>query len=478
MKKENEYLKNTIILLIGKFSSQIIAFILLPIYTYKFNTDDYGYVDLLQTYISLLTPIIILQLDSAIFRFLIDVRKDIQKQKNIISSSIVCITMIMIFLCLIFMVLCFFINIKYRILMFANIIVLMYHTIFLSILRGNGKNKDYSIASIITAFFTLISNLFFILLFKLGAESILISSIIGTVLASIYIIIKEKMWLFVKIKFVDKQLIKEMIKYSIPMIPNVLSWWIVGLSDRTMISLLVGLGANGIYTVSCKFSNLLNSIFSIFSMSWQETTSIHINDKDANIFFTKMIGEIYSFFVFLSCIIMGLLTIFFDILIGDNYQEAYIYIPILLVGNIFNVIVGLLGGIYVAKKMTKKVAMTTVASAIINILINIIFIKKFELYAATFSTLIAYLIMLFYRYFDVRKIINIRLNIKRNLYIIILCIINIIVYYYRNILLSSIIILLTVLSYIVKNRIYLKSLISDIILKINMKKLQNKKSTS
>ena len=140
MKKENEYLKNTIILLIGKFSSQIIAFILLPIYTYKFNTDDYGYVDLLQTYISLLTPIIILQLDSAIFRFLIDVRKDIQKQKNIISSSIVCITMIMIFLCLIFMVLCFFINIKYRILMFANIIVLMYHTIFLSILRGNGKN--------------------------------------------------------------------------------------------------------------------------------------------------------------------------------------------------------------------------------------------------------------------------------------------------------------------------------------------------
>ena len=71
MSKNSELAKNTFIIFIGKFCTQFISFLLIPIYTNLLPTTDYGYIDLVQSYISLLVPILILRLDSGIFRFLI-----------------------------------------------------------------------------------------------------------------------------------------------------------------------------------------------------------------------------------------------------------------------------------------------------------------------------------------------------------------------------------------------------------------------
>ena len=252
------------------------------------------------------------------------------------------------------------------------------------------------------------------------------------------------------------------------MIPNSLSWWIVGLSDRTLISIIIGVSANGIYSVSSKFSNLLNSIFSIFSMSWQETASMHIKDKDSNLFFSKMIINIYNFFIVLSCLIISILPLIFNIIIGKEYIESYAYIPIILLSNVFNVLAGVLGGIYVAKKMTNKVAYTTIASAIINIVINILFIRKFGLYAASFSTLIAYFLMLIYRYFDVKNIMNIKLKWRKNILYFITFIISIILYYINNSFLCCFSVIFVVIVYIWDNKNFLKEIMVHLKMKHNI----------
>jgi O-antigen/teichoic acid export membrane protein len=69
MPKENKYLKNTIILSIGKFATQFIAIVLLPLFTRYLSTSDYGYIDLIQTYINLFIPLFLLCFDTAVFRF-------------------------------------------------------------------------------------------------------------------------------------------------------------------------------------------------------------------------------------------------------------------------------------------------------------------------------------------------------------------------------------------------------------------------
>ena len=88
MSRTKEYVVNTIILFIGKFSSQFMTFLLLPIYTHYLSTTDYGIVDIIQTYMMLFVPILMLRFDSAAFRFLIDERKSENGKKNIITNIV------------------------------------------------------------------------------------------------------------------------------------------------------------------------------------------------------------------------------------------------------------------------------------------------------------------------------------------------------------------------------------------------------
>ena len=74
MSREKNLIKNTGILAIGQLSSKLFTFLLLPVYTSLLLPEDYGVVDVLQTVINLVLYVATLQIESAIFRFLIDNR--------------------------------------------------------------------------------------------------------------------------------------------------------------------------------------------------------------------------------------------------------------------------------------------------------------------------------------------------------------------------------------------------------------------
>ncbi len=452
MEKSKVFVKNTIILFIGKFATQFMSLLLLPLFTHFLLIEDFGAVDLLQTYITLFIPILTLRVDSAIFRFLIDKRDDENGMKSIISN-VFFLLIIGVFITIIgFAILNYFVVINYSKYVILNLIILMISNIFLQLLRGLGKNKEYSIASIITGVATLIINILLIVVFRFNARSILISSSVANLLCIYYVFFKIKVFRYVEIRLIRKKIIKEILSYSLPMIPNSLSWWIVNVSDRTIISMFLGTAFNGIYTVSCKFSNILNSVYSIFNMSWQETATLHINDDDKNEFFTDMINKLFILFSSLAILILVCLPFVYDILIGNDYINSYNYIPILLYANSWNVLIGLIGAIYVAKKKSKEIAATTLVSALINIIINIILIKFIGLYAACVSTLISYFIMSIYRYIDCQKYVKVRLDIKKITIFTALYILSSIIYLINNIWMNIINLVVVIVYSLIVNK--------------------------
>lgn len=398
--KSKEFFKNTLILLLGKFCTQFMSFLLLPLYTKRLATGDYGTVDLIQTYISLVVPVLSLRMDSATFRFLIDARKSPRKTKEIISNILIVVFISVFATSIIAGALSFLIDSPYYLYIYLNILALTVSGVFLQILRGTGKTVQYAIASIITGLSTLTINIVQIVVLGRGAESILISSAIANIFCIIFVFFSAKLYKNFSPSLVRKKTIKSFLKYSLPMIPNALSWWAVSVSDRTIINIFLGAAANGVYAVSCKFSNILNSVLSIFTMSWQESASLHINDPDRDEFFTKMINQLLMFFSSIALLILVVLPIFYNKLIGEQYWSSYIYIPILLYANSWNVLNNLIGGIYVAKKRTKEIASTTIVSGIINLVIDLILIHFIGIHAATISTLVSYMVMALYRAHD------------------------------------------------------------------------------
>lgn len=430
--KQFELVKNTIVIFFSKFCTQFISFFLIPVYTKFLNTSDYGYIDLVQSYVALMVPILLLRMDSAVFRFLIDNRSDEKNKSKIISTSIY-MCFIEISICItISLIINYFINIKYFTYIILNIITMAIFTILLQVSRGLGKNNDYAIASIICGLLNVLLTTVLIIFFNMDAYSILIASSIGNVLASIYLAIKNNVFHLFNKENVDKDKLKEMLKYSLPMIPDGLSWWMVNVSDRTIISFMIGDSMNGVYAVSSKFANIIQSFSGVFNITWQESASVHINEDDRDTFFSQVLDNSLRIFSSISVIILIFLPLVFNAMVGEKYRAAYFYIPVLLLGNIFNALSNVLGGAYIAKKITKKVAKTTMLCALVNIIINIIFINKFGLWAASISTLIAYVFLFIYRFIDIKKFVVFKINIRTLLLALISLLIVSILYYVRT----------------------------------------------
>ena len=444
MSKGKDLAKNTVIVSIGKICTQLITFFLLPVYTAVLSNEEYGVVDLLNTLTSLLLPIATLQIEQGIFRYLLDCRENKEKQTTLITTvskfilvqSAICI---LIFLCA-----SPFIHNEYKYFLMANLLMGILSSISLQICRGLGDNKTYAVGSFITGALTVILNVIFIVTFKWGAYGMLIATAISNLLCAIYVFVKKKIYKYIDIKQNDKKLLKDIIKYSVPLIPNMISWWIVSASDRTIISAVIGVAQNGIYSAANKFSGIFSTLYSVFNLTWTESASININSEDRDEFFSKIFDFIVRFFGSLCLGTIAVMPFVFEILVNEKFAESYYQIPILILGSVFNILVSFLGSVYVAKKLTKEIAKTSIIAAIINIVVNIALINQIGLYAASISTVIAYFAMFIYRWIDVKKYVSIKTN-KALIAVLSVSFLVAIITYYLKMKIISIVVLLAVI---------------------------------
>lgn len=462
MEKEKSLLKNTIVVAIGRISTQLITFLLLPLYTTILTTKEFGIVELLNVLIALILPILTLQIEQGLFRYLIDYR-DNEEKKTVLISTILkfVITQAGVYL-LFFIIISFFIKNDYKYFLASNVIVSMFSSIFLQICRGFGDNKNYSIGSFIVGASTVILNVVFITVFKLGAYGMLGASLISNLLCVLYLFFANKIYNYVKIDKYDKSVLKESLKYSIPLIPNMISWWIIDASDRTIISAFLGISLNGIYATANKFSGVFTTIYNIFNLTWTESASLNIESDDRDIFFSRILDVTIRFFGALMIGIIAFMPFVFPIMVNEKFVMAYSQIPILMIGSMFSVLVSFFGSIYVAKKITKEIAKTSLLAAIINIVINVILIKHIGLFAASISTLIAYFIMFVYRLIDSRKIVRLKVNYSIVCSLIILSVATVSGYYLGNIPIRMVLVAIVVIYSVLINMKSLKFIIEVI----------------
>ena len=462
MNQERKLLKNTAIVTLGKICTQLISFFLLPIYTAVLTKEQYGIVDLLHTLTNLFLPIITLQIDQGIFRYLIDYRENKEKQTSLITTiSRFLFIQILIYIIL-FLCVNPFINNEYKYFLTINLIVCMFSSILLQISRGLGDNKRYAIGSFIAGVLTIILNLVFIVGFRLGAYGMILATIMGNLACAVYIFISKKIYKLIDLKKYDKNLLKQILKYSIPLIPNIISWWVVNTSDRLIVTAILGIAQNGIYAASNKFSHVFISLYNVFNLTWTESASININSEQKDEFFSKILDITIRFFGTIAIGIIAFLPFVFPILINESFKEAYFQIPILMIASIFNVLVSFLGSIYVAKKNTKEIAKTSIFAAIINIVVNLCLIKFIGLYAASISTLVAYFAMFVYRAIDCRKYVKLKVNRNMIISMIMLTIATTLTYYMQNKIFQAIVAIIVTIYTIYINRNSVKFIIQAI----------------
>lgn len=471
MSRKKDLAKNTVILTFGRICTQFVSFLLLPLYTAILEPEVYGIADLFNSYIYLIIPIVSLMLDQGLFRFLLECRED-EKRKKTLLSTVLSINFIEILIyLLIYIVIQKFIGSQYKIFLLIDVVLNIILNTLLQFARGIGKNGVYAISSFLSASMTVVSNVITLVFLRMGAWGLFISTVVGRLIALIVTMILLKIWKYFEIKEFSKDEAKRLMSYSLPFIPNQLSWWIISVSDRTIISWFLNVAANGLYSVANKFSSIYITFYNIFNLSWTESVSLHINDKDSEEFLENTINTMFKLFYAVCIGIIAYMPLVFPILINEQYNQAYAQVPILMLAVLFQVIVGLYSVIYVALKKSTEIAKTSFWAAVINIGVDVALIKFIGLYAASISTLVAYATMSVYRYFHIKKYVNVPLH-RKGVYLLITAIVCI--SYYTNNFFMNIFMALAVTAFAIASN---KKFIHDMIMIIftSIKNIKNKR---
>lgn len=414
MNKNKLLAKNTIILGIGQFIPKLIAIVMLPILTRELSVGDYGIYDLILSFSSLALPIMTLLIQQGLFRHIIGVEKKDVIAKYITNSVFFVLVISLVELILLFVLRGIF---PFDLTLIISIFLLYFFNsifdVFSQIARGMGKNLVFSISVILYSLLNIILLLLLLFFDGINIFSLILLLILSYVMASCYLFFYLKIYQYINFKYFNTSTIKSLLIYSIPIIPSSISLWVVNLSDRLLVTNFLGTSANGIYAAANKVPNLFGTAYSVFNLAWTEIASRSIDEEDVSVYYSTLFESLFSFLVGVLLLLITFSPVIFDLLIDHKFISGYFQMPILFLGVFFNSLVSFYGGIYVALKETKKVGYSSLAGAIINILVNLVLIKHIGLYAASLSTFISFLLIFIYRYFDLKKYIDMKYNFKK-----------------------------------------------------------------
>ena len=405
-KKNIDLFKGMIIYAIGNFGTKILSFLIVPLYTYYITAEDMGTYDLLITTVNLLAPIITLQISDAAYSWMM-------REKEIEDICIKSTFQILAFNTIISTLVIVGVNQIYHIPYCIEFILVLASSNALAIaqklLRGVKNQKLFATSGIMYTFIFLSLNVIQICIFKLGVRSLFISAIIANILTLVIILILEKRLRTSLINKIDLNLSKKMLSFSIPLIANQLSWWVINSSDRYIITFFLGKAANGIFSIAYKFPSILQIILNLFNTAWQDV-SIVDDDVDQGKYYSGVFKQLYSISFTLLLPLIPITKIVINLIVEESYRSAANYISFLYLATIFQAFSSFYGVGYLKSKYTKQASLTSIYGAIINAVVNLVLIKFIGLQAAAISTFLGFFVMWLIREKQNKKALGININ--------------------------------------------------------------------
>lgn len=406
-------LKDIFIFAAGNASSKIILLFLMPLYTTKLTTAEYGISDTLNTLIELLVPIITLCMAEAVFRFSIETEKNTNEVAFFNGSKI------MLYGFSIFTAIGVLLKLLYDY-EYALVLVWMLTSYSLKqflgcYLRGIGRAMAFATSGVIGTLVLVISNILLLVFFNQGINgylwSIVVSNIVSIIIMAVAVHPIKIICSNFKISTQEKKsVLNSMLRYSLPIIPNSISWWLNNAANKYIILFICGSSVTGLFSAAGKVPAVINLLSNIFQQAWQFTSAKEYDKENTSDFYTK-IFSLYSPFILLSCSFVIIINpIISSFVLQGEFAEAQRYVPLLLFSSTLSCYSIFFGGIYTAAKKSKMLMISTVVGAIVNIGLCVIMVPLWSVYGALIANVISYSVVVMIRIIDSRKYVAIKHN--------------------------------------------------------------------
>lgn len=409
MNRGNKFINDIFIYAVGNLGSKLITFLLVPLYTYFIAPDDFGYYDIALNISFLGIGILSFQLRDGVFRFLLD-NEDDRIRKNVISFTyrfLLRATLVAFaigFFCL------FFFEIRFLPWIVALTVIFMFYEIYIQVIRGLGKNLYFVYTGILTSALTIAFSCLFLIGLDCGVLGIFYANILSRVLSMGIIECKLKILKkYFRYNFSDHQINREMIKYSLPLLPNALCYWLLGSSNRLFINHYLGLESNGIYAVAMKFASIFETFSLIIYQAWQETSIKQYGSQDKNRFFSSVLyAQMYVFSAFVILVIF-MIKWNYGWLVDEKFQASVQYLFPMGISVIFFSLTSFFDMGYQCSKETARNLPGVILATGLNLLLNYLLIQQWAIWGIVVSSIFTYLFLFLYRMVDSRRFFQVKI---------------------------------------------------------------------
>lgn len=326
--KYKTLVSNTMLISLGTFGSKLLVFFMVRFYTSYLTPADYGTADLITQTANLLFPLISLGITDGVFRFAVD---HTEQRRNIFSVGVYTILAGAVLLVAILPLLGLFPQFDGFLWLIALYTMCScFHSLCAQFVRAEGHTALYAVQGMINTVLVIGLNVLFLVGLRMGITGYVLSVALADLACTLLLFVRERLW---------RQLMlcpgwaaaREMLAYSIPMIPTTVFWWITSVSDRYMVTAYLGVDANGIYAVSYKMPTILSLVSSIFMEAWQfsAVSEAQGSRREHIRFFSKVWCSFQSVMFLAGACIIAFAVPEIHVLTTEQYYGAWLYVPVL-----------------------------------------------------------------------------------------------------------------------------------------------------
>ena len=419
MDKYKKLAANTLVFAIGSFGSKILLLLLTRLYTHHIPSADNSTKSLLEQTANFIIPIVTLSIAEAVIRYGLDRDYD---NKTIFTSACLVETVglgLMILLSPLLNLLPYAQG--YVVMLLLFIIASSFRQLSSQFVRARGLVKLFALDGILATLTLFIFNIIFISVFHMGVKGFMLSSIMTDFCSGCFLWIVAKLWKFFNIKKFNPDIMKTMLRFSIPMIPTAVLWIITGFSDRLFVRYMtsahspdVGDVAAGVYDAASKVPNLISMVSTIFFQAWNMSAITENDSKDRGKFYQKIFSAYQSVMflgaAFMIALVKPLSAILIDSSTDPAYARAFEFTPILIIGVLMMSLNQFLSSIYTATQKTTHSFWTSLIAAVTNLILNVILIYQWGVQGAVIATFMSYFVCYLVRIVDTRKLIYFKVD--------------------------------------------------------------------
>ncbi len=413
MNKYQKLASNTIVLAIGQFGSKLLVYVMLKFYTSWLGTDGFGDVTNIINASALLISVVTLSISEGVLRYGLDKANN---GKHVFSIGInVAVIGLAIFAG--FVPLIGFIEFLkgYEWLIFMYVCTGSIKGVCSIYVRARGHVKLFAIDGMLTTVMNILFNLLFLGIFDMGILGYVLSVSLADLCSIIFLCIKAKLPHKYRPLGNDKMLRTAMIRYSIPLMPTAIMWWIINVSDTFMVRAIHGSSANGVYSFAYKFPNLASIVVGIFLQAWHMSAITERNSRTISNFYSNVFSMMQTImFIAVAGIMLILRPMIMPFFGSEGFEGAYFYVPLLLGAVLFQCSSNFMGSIYEASNKTTHSFVSSAIGAVMNIVLNLLLLNTIGVVGAAIATLASYITVFVYRVIDTKKYLYMKINYKKS----------------------------------------------------------------